>query len=54
MKYKNILFDMDGTIIYSAPGVWRCILLALHEVGGKEPSLDVLKTCIGPPLTESF
>jgi len=54
MAYKAIVLDLDGTVIFSEPGVLRCIRYALSELSVKEPEYTVLKSCIGPPLTESF
>ena len=33
MKFKNILFDLDGTIIKSDPGVTRGVKLSLEALG---------------------
>ena len=32
MKYKYILFDMDGTLIDSSPGITRCVADTLKAV----------------------
>lgn len=53
MKYKNILFDLDGTLIDSYEGIARGIDKVVAEFG-VELSKDVYKYFIGPPLTESF
>lgn len=53
MKYKNILFDLDGTLIDSYEGIARGIDKVVEEFG-VELSKDVYKYFIGPPLTESF
>ncbi len=51
---KYILMDLDGTIIDSAPGITRSISYALAVKGYPEASPEVLRKCIGPPLTGSF
>lgn len=51
--YKYLLFDLDGTISDSSPGITRCIQLALKELGINEER-DKLKKFIGPPLSYSF
>lgn len=51
--FKYLLFDLDGTISDSSPGITRCIQLALKELGIEEER-DNLKKFIGPPLTYSF
>lgn len=53
-KYRYILFDLDGTLIYSHEGIFRCFRHALKEMGREEPSLEDLHKCIGPPLEYSF
>ncbi len=50
----TLLFDLDGTLTDSAPGITRCIAHAL-EVHGLEPvSEERLRACVGPPLHASF
>jgi phosphoglycolate phosphatase len=53
-RYKYILFDLDGTLIYSHPGIFSCIRYALNELGMSEPKLEQLRKCIGPTLMYSF
>ena len=53
-KYKYILFDLDGTLIYSHPGIYSCIRYALKELGLPAPKEAELKKCIGPSLMYSF
>ena len=51
--YKNILFDLDGTLIDSALGIINSFEYALSKYNisvGKEE----LSTLIGPPLMDSF
>lgn len=51
---KTILFDLDGTLINSKPGITKCAQYALAAFGIEEPDLDKLEFFIGPPLVESF
>lgn len=53
MKYKNLLFDLDGTLIDSYEGIARGIDKVV-EAFKVELSRDIYKYFIGPPLTESF
>ncbi|MBQ8395132.1 MAG: HAD hydrolase-like protein [Clostridia bacterium] len=53
-KYKYILFDLDGTLIYSHPGIYFCIRYALEALGEQEPTETLLRKCIGPSLMYSF
>lgn len=52
--YQYILFDLDGTLTDSAPGIIRCVQYALEKCGkGSWDSADLFRF-IGPPLEESF
>ena len=60
-KYKNILFDLDGTITDSANGITNAVKYAIHKMREiypdfniKLPEDNVLKKFIGPPLDMSF
>jgi phosphoglycolate phosphatase len=54
-KIKNILFDLDGTIIDPKIGITESIMYALNELGVEMiPEPDDLVWCIGPPLQDSF
>lgn len=48
--YKYILFDLDGTLTDSAPGIINCIKYACGKMGIGCPSDSVLSAFIGPPL----
>lgn len=52
--YKNILFDLDGTVTNSKEGITKSVQYALKDFGIDEPDLDKLECFIGPPLDESF
>lgn len=51
--YRDILFDLDGTLTDPWEGITRCVQHALAHFGIEEPQ-DNLTTFIGPPLRESF
>lgn len=53
-KYTCILFDLDGTLTYSHPGIYGCIRYALQQLGLEEPKMEQLRRCIGPSLMYSF
>lgn len=53
-KYKIILFDLDGTIIDSEPGIIKSVLYALRKSNITENNNSSLKSFIGPPLKDSF
>lgn len=48
------LFDFDGTLVDSAPGVTKCAQIALMRMGYPEYPLEELRFFMGPPLTYSF
>ena len=52
--YKYIVFDLDGTLTDSGPGVMKGIIYALERFGIEAPEKSALHECIGPPLRESF
>lgn len=54
MKYPWILFDLDGTLTDSRPGILRCVQYALEQCGMPEPDETKLYPFIGPPLFTSF
>lgn len=53
-KYKHILFDLDGTIIDSAPGIINSIMYAIDQLGFPPVDPDALRVFIGPPLQNQF
>lgn len=54
MKYKNLLFDLDGTITDSTEGIVNSIKYALSKLDFSDYDENVLKKFIGPPLTDSY
>ena len=54
MKYDVILFDLDGTLTESEPGIVNSVKYALEKMGVHGTSDDLLRSFIGPPLFESF
>ena len=49
-----LLFDLDGTLIDSAPGIIACIEHACARMQVSAPSRETLRGWIGPPLGETF
>lgn len=49
-----ILFDLDGTLTESAPGITRSIEYALKKQGFRDYTFEQLLSCVGPPLYDSF
>ncbi len=50
----TLFFDLDGTLIDSAPGITRCAAHALVQLGQPVPDESVLRRWIGPPLRDTF
>ncbi len=52
--YRNLLFDLDGTLTDSAAGIVHSVEYALAKMGISEADRGALLRFIGPPLVESF
>lgn len=50
----NVLFDLDGTLTDSRPGIVACIRHALQKAGVPSPDDAELQRWLGPPLDVSF
>lgn len=50
----HLLFDLDGTLTDSRPGIINSIRHSLTENQLAVPEADALLWCIGPPILESF
>ncbi len=49
-----VLFDLDGTLTDSAPGIIGGLRAALSEMGITPPDETELRTFLGPPLAVTF
>jgi phosphoglycolate phosphatase len=52
--YDLILFDLDGTLVDSAPGITASVAFALSHFGIFPETREELLRFIGPPLSDSF
>lgn len=50
--YQILLFDMDGTLVDSAEGIYRSLRCALEAVGGPELLRSEVRHFMGTPLEE--
>ncbi|MBE6916118.1 MAG: HAD family hydrolase [Ruminococcaceae bacterium] len=50
MKYRTILFDLDGTLTDPFEGITKSVQYAGRHFGHDEPDLEKLRGFIGPPL----
>lgn len=54
MKYKSLLFDLDGTLTDSSEGVFNGCVYALEKLGYSVPPNFEHTKVVGPPLLWSF
>lgn len=54
MKYKYIIFDLDGTLSDSKEGITKSVQYALEKVGIIEDNLEDLEHFVGPPMVEQY
>ncbi|MGV8894964.1 MAG: HAD hydrolase-like protein [Rhodoglobus sp.] len=53
-EFSSILFDLDGTIVDSAPGITATLAYTFEQLGLPVPPQDELIAYVGPPLLDSF
>lgn len=53
LRYDAVLFDVDGTLIHSRPGIENSFAYAFAEMGLDPAQID-LSRYLGPPLRWSF
>jgi phosphoglycolate phosphatase len=49
-----ILFDLDGTLTDSGPGILNCLEYALQDQGIPVPEREEMRKLLGPPLVVTF
>ncbi|HEY1944363.1 MAG TPA: HAD hydrolase-like protein [Roseiarcus sp.] len=60
MKKSSVIFDLDGTLTDSAPGIFRSTRYALERLNAADgverriPEESELRWIVGPPLQDSF
>lgn len=54
MKYRYILFDLDGTLTNPEEGITKSFAYALEYMGVQVEDRKELRKVIGPPLLQSF
>ena len=52
--YNTVLFDLDGTLTDSGPGITNSVMYALDKFGIKVEDRTILYKFVGPPLKESY
>ena len=53
-KYDAVLFDFDGTVADTGPGIFNGIYHVLDFMGIERPEPEELRFFIGPPLQDGF
>ena len=53
-KYKAVLFDLDGTINDSGPGIMNSCRYALEKMGYQQLPEETMRRFVGPSLQYSF
>lgn len=51
---KYLLFDFDGTLFNTSPGILNCMKSVVKEYNVTKFSLEDLHLCIGPPISWTF
>jgi phosphoglycolate phosphatase len=51
---RLVLFDLDGTLVDSTPGIWAAVRVVAAALGLPEPTPGQLTAMVGPPLQEGF
>ena len=54
MKFQTLLFDLDGTVTDSGPGILNSVRYALEKAGMRSADEEELRSFIGPPLHEQL
>lgn len=54
MKFSNVIFDLDGTLIDSSDGVVEAVNYSLRMVGEPEQPPERIKSFIGYPLSQMY
>lgn len=54
MKYTRFLFDLDGTLVDTGEGVFKCCAYALAHFGIRFEDTAPAQSYLGPPLLYSF
>nr|WP_246324387.1 HAD hydrolase-like protein [Petropleomorpha daqingensis] len=49
-----VLFDLDGTLVDSTPGIWASVRVAAAALGLPAPTPEQLRQMVGPPLQDGF
>ena len=54
LRYELVIWDFDGTLVDTSPGIFRSLRAALCQLGYPDPSQELLERFVGPPLFQAF
>lgn len=54
MRFRTVLFDLDGTLIDHFSAIHRCHAYAMRQLGLREPTLAEVRAVIGGGLDEAI
>lgn len=54
MKIRNVLFDLDGTLLDTTEGILESAVYAARELGYADLPRETMLQFIGPPIQHSF
>ncbi len=54
MRYRTVLFDLDGTLIDHFAAIHRCHVYAMRKLGLTEPTLAEVRAAVGGGLDEAI
>jgi phosphoglycolate phosphatase len=54
MKYQNVIFDLDGTLLDTSVGILKSVDYTILQMGFQDLSQIKKQSFIGPPVKESF
>ena len=54
LRDRLVLFDLDGTLVDSSPGIWASVRAATAALALPEPTAEQLRAMVGPPLQDGF
>lgn len=54
MKYKNIIFDLDGTLLDTSEGIKDAVQFTIENMGYRDLEDKELDSFIGPPIQKSL
>lgn len=54
MRFRTVLFDLDGTLIDHFSAIYRCHVYAMRKLGLREPTFAEVRAAVGGGLDEAI